>query len=130
MERMNEVRMIGNVGKLDAKEKSTYISLALNESYKKKDDTEWTQNTVWVDVIMFSPHREKVAKNGIKVGDSVLVMGKLSTREYEGKRYLQVLGQKVQVVERKPSGDSNGSAPPDSNGIPNSNESKGDDLPF
>lgn len=123
MERMNEVRIQGNVGKITKNEKSTYIAIALNESYKKKDSTDWVDNTVWVDTICFGPLCEKIEKQGIQVGDTIWVAGKLNQREYEGKRYLQVMAQKVQLVQKskKRSDDS-----PD---MPNNNAEAGNSAP-
>jgi len=101
MERMNEVRVIGNVGMVNASEKHTYIAVALNESYKAKGADEWTDKTVWVDVVIFGPNREKVTKQGIAKGDGILVIGKLDSSEYEGKRKTQIVANKVQLIQKR-----------------------------
>ena len=128
MERLNEVRVIGNVGKIIEKDKSTYISVALNESYKPKDSDEWVANTVWVDVISFGPVCDKIGKANIKVGDAILVIGKLGSRTYEEKRYTQIVAQKIQVVERKPETTEN--VPDESPLDENPKTNNEDDLPF
>ena len=142
MERLNEARFIGNVGQFKKTEKSVYRALAINESYKPKDATEWVYNTVWVDVIAFGPTIEKIEKAGIEKGDGVLVIGKFSQREYEGKRYTQVVAQKVQLIQKSkknsgagapPVGDSEmptDSAPPPEAPAASAAPKTDDDLPF
>lgn len=151
MERMNEVRFIGRVGTLKAGEKHTYLALAINESYKPKDKTEWVDKTVWCDVVAFGPNRDRITKQGIEVGDAVLVLGKLDSSEYEGKRKTQIVLNKVQLIEKaKPKGQDNTNvgnvttAPPenletaalaaananDDLAAVSSTTKNGDDLPF
>lgn len=134
MERMNEVRIIGNVGSIKERETSTYMAIALNESYKKKDSEDWVENTVWVDVVAFKPVIGKITKAGIKVGDAVLIVGKLNSRIYEEKRTTQIIAQKVQLIQK--STKKNGDTPPASEASPNTDTSgsdsgpQDDDLPF
>lgn len=135
MERMNELRIIGNVGMVNTSDKHTYLAIAVNESYKVKGSDEWTDKTVWVDVVMFGPNRDKITKQGISKGDSVLVMGKLDSSEYEGKRKLQVIANKVQLIQKRANtGDDTGTpsspkipiTPPETKTTTDDNE----DLPF
>lgn len=100
MERMNEVRFIGNVGTLNAGEKHTYLAIAINESYKPKDKEEWVQKTAWIDVVAFHPTRDKITKQGIEVGDVVLIMGKLDSSEFEGKRKTSIIANKIQLIQK------------------------------
>jgi len=129
MERLNEVRIIGNVGKITTNEKSTYIAVACNESYTKKEaPDEWIENTVWVDVIFFGPVCARIEKAGIKTGDTVLVVGKLNQREYEGKKYLNVIGQKAQLIQRPQRQKTE--LPVEDNGDSSEPTVPSDDLPF
>lgn len=136
MERLNEVRVIGNVGTIKERDTSTYLAIALNESYKKKDSDEWTENTVWIDVVAFNPVIAKIHKAGIGVGDAVLIVGKLNTRMYEEKRTTQIIAQKVQLIQKAKK--SNGNTPPAEQTSPvdadaggqTSNGPQDDDLPF
>ena len=138
MERMNEVRFMGNVGMVNAGEKHTYIAVACNESYKVKGADEWTDKTVWVDVVLFGPNRERVTKQGIAKGDGVLVMGKLESTEFEGKRKLQIIANKVQLVQKRTNGNSGtgdasieAAAPPAAPVEAKATSGgEGDDLPF
>lgn len=108
MERMNEVRFIGRIGTLNAGDRHTYLALAINESYKPKDKTEWVDKTVWCDVVAFGPNRERISKQGIAIGDAVLVIGKLDSSEYEGKRKTSIVLNKIQLIEKaKPKGEAN-----------------------
>lgn len=128
---------MATVGKLKIGEKNVYMACALNESYKPKDATEWVDQTVWVDVVAFGAIIGKIEKAGIQVGDGVLIIGKLAQREYEGKRYLQVIAQKVQLVAK--SKKNGGATADDADPLPvtKDNESEAtkpavtnDDLPF
>lgn len=142
MERMNEARFIGNVGQFKKGDDSLYLAIAINESYKPKDATEWVENTVWVDVVVFGPAIAKVTTAGIEKGDAVLVIGKLSQRTFEGKRYTQVIAQKVQLIQKskKNSGlpseaiDSNNNSTGNGNqdyaGAESLSGAPDDDLPF
>jgi len=100
MERFNEVRFMGNIGTLQVGDRHTYMAIAINESYKAKDQTEWTDKTTWVDVVAFGPVRDKITKQDISKGDGVLIMGKLDSSEYEGKRRTQIVASKVQLVQK------------------------------
>jgi len=138
MERLNATQFIGNVGQIKIGEKSVYLAVAINESYKPKNETEWVENTVWLDCVGFGTVIEKIKKSGIAKGDAVLILGKLGTREYEGKRYTQVIIQKAQLISKpKNSSQSSAGNEPPSNEDASDKESKapsnGDDdqdLPF
>lgn len=52
------------------------------------------KSTVWVDVAKFGKGAEGLSKY-LSKGDSVTVVGDLTTREYEGKTYLQVRADEV-----------------------------------
>lgn len=131
MERMNEVRIIGNVGQFKPGEKNIYMAIALNESYKPQNSDDWVEQTVWVDVVAFGPTMNKISKQNIATGDAVLVMGKLSQREYEGKRNTQIIAQKVQLIKKsgKASGGVTDNEMPDTSGAITSKPAD-DDLPF
>lgn len=144
MERMNEVRFIGRIGTLNTGDRHTYLALAINESYKPKGETEWVDKTVWCDVVAFGPNRERISKQGIAKGDAVLIIGKLDSSEYEGKRKTSIVMNKIQLIEKaKPKGeastnvDSATTEPAAPNTADNSDLAAvgdagkgGDDLPF
>lgn len=132
MERLNEVRFIGNVGKITSGEKSTYVAVACDESYPDKENQgQWIKNTVWVDTIFFGPACDKIKKANVQIGDAVLILGKLRQNEYEGKKYLQVIGQKLQVIQRPDKKDKFPELPTTENTDDHEEtEKKDDDLPF
>ena len=49
MERLNEVRFMGNVGMIKASDSHTYLAIAINESYKSKGADDWTDKTERTD---------------------------------------------------------------------------------
>ncbi len=150
MERLNDVKIIGNVGSLDLGEKHTHLSVAINESYKPKDSEEWVDKTAWINVVMFGMSKDKVEKQGIQKGDTILIMGKLDSSEYEGKQRTQIIANKIQLIKKSTNNtqasaaaqvssdtQTNGNsepAPPTSEAPPSeappSTDKKDDDLPF
>ena len=56
--------------------------IAVNRSYKIKDQSDWQQETFFVTIIAWNRLAEKV-ENNFKKGDLVLVEGRLNIRSYE-----------------------------------------------
>jgi len=68
-----EFRIIGRVGKITARERVTYVSVAAN--YNRRDGEEWKTDPHWNSVVCFSnvaTHVEAAAK-----GDLVHVTGRV-----------------------------------------------------
>ncbi len=124
MERLNEVRCIGTVGQIKSSDKHVYLAIALNESYKRDGDADWVKKTVWLDVAAFGLTREKILKSGIGVGDTVLLLAKLDQKEYEGKKSIQMLAQKVILLQKSDKNISDVESPE------TTKPSVDDDLPF
>ena len=84
MRHINEVRISGNVGKLDFKETTKTavlnISMACNQSRKVND--EWITDTDWFNVVVFGDTAERL-NDRLSIGDTILVSGKLKTNTYE-----------------------------------------------
>jgi len=47
-----EFRIIGRIGKITAREKVTYVSVAAN--YNRRDGDDWKTDTLWNSVVCFS----------------------------------------------------------------------------
>jgi single-strand DNA-binding protein len=88
MASLNEVTLIGNVGKdvevkqFDSGGKIAKFSLATTESYKRKDG-EKVENTAWHNVVIRSEPLVNIAERYVGKGSSVCVKGKVYYREYE-----------------------------------------------
>lgn len=84
MKHINEVRISGNVGKLDFKETTKTavlnISVACNQNRKVND--EWVTDTDWFNVTTFGDTAERL-NDRLKTGDTILVSGRLKTNTYE-----------------------------------------------
>lgn len=78
MQNIAEFRIIGRVGKVEVKEKVTYLSVASN--YNRKDGDDWKTVTHWNNVTLF----EKLAKllTAAK-GDLVHITGRVRQNSYE-----------------------------------------------
>lgn len=64
------------------------------------------KQTIWVDVTRWGKGSEGLARV-LRKGSSVAVTGEMSTREHEGKTYVQVRADKVTILGA-PSGDQRG----------------------
>ena len=98
MASLNEVTLIGNVGKdvevkiFDNGGKIAKFSLATTESYKRKDG-EKVENTAWHNVVIRSEPLVNIAQKYVGKGSSVCVKGKVYYRDYEKE------GEKRKVTE-------------------------------
>ena len=72
----NKAVLIGNMGgDPSIKEKSTYVSIATNESWKDKNTDEWQEKTSWHRVMAYGYVAEKL--NKLTKGTNILVEGSL-----------------------------------------------------
>jgi single-strand DNA-binding protein len=68
-----EFRIIGRIGKITAREKVTYVSVAAN--YNRRDGDDWKTDTLWNSVVCFSNIGPQVEAAG--KGDLVHVTGRV-----------------------------------------------------
>ena len=72
----NKTILIGNMGgDPSIKEKSTYVSIATNESWKDKETDEWQERTSWHKVMAYGYVAEKL--NKLTKGTRIMVEGSL-----------------------------------------------------
>jgi single-strand DNA-binding protein len=78
MQNIAEFRIIGRIGKIEVKEKVTYVSVASN--YNRKDGDDWKTDTSWNSVTLF----EKLARRlNASKGDLVHITGRVRQNNYE-----------------------------------------------
>jgi len=68
-----EFRIIGRVGKITARERVTYVSVAAN--YNRRDGDDWKTDTLWNSVVCFSNVAQQV--EAASKGDLVHVTGRV-----------------------------------------------------
>jgi single-strand DNA-binding protein len=68
-----EFRIIGRIGKITARERVTYISVAAN--YNRRDGDDWKTDTHWNSVVCFSNVAQQVEAAG--KGDLVHITGRV-----------------------------------------------------
>jgi single-strand DNA-binding protein len=109
MSNLNEWR---GIGRLTADIEQRYLpngnavanfTIAVDDSYKKKDSNEKVEQTEWVRCTAFGKTAEFLA-NWLHKGKRVLVCGKMKTREYEKdgiKRYVTEIhvGQGAEIID-------------------------------
>lgn len=127
---MISVTAAGRIGK-DAETRKvgtdTVTGFSLSHGEKKKDGT-W--DNIWLDCSIFGKRGQALEKY-LKKGGQVTVVGSLTKREKDGKTYLGVRVDHIEL-QGKGSGESSGSAPASgSNDLPQDNSGGGDDdIPF
>jgi len=68
-----EFRIIGRIGKITARERVTYVSVAAN--YNRRDGDDWKSDTLWNSVVCFSNVAQQV--EAASKGDLVHVTGRV-----------------------------------------------------
>lgn len=68
-----EFRIIGRIGKITARERVTYVSVAAN--YNRRDGDDWKTDTLWNSVVCFSNVAQQV--EAASKGDLVHVTGRV-----------------------------------------------------
>jgi single-strand DNA-binding protein len=86
---LNEVRLIGNVGKdpdirttQEGKEVASF-TLATSDVWKDKLTGEKKERTEWHKIVVFVPQLVSVIKNYVKKGTRLYVCGSLQTRKWQ-----------------------------------------------
>lgn len=74
-----EFHIIGRIGKIDAKERVTYLDVASN--YNRQRQGEWEQDTKWNHVTLFSGAAERAGRTPI--GSLVRITGTVEQAKYE-----------------------------------------------
>jgi len=80
----NKVFLSGRIARPELKHTNSGMaiftcSLAIDDSYKKRDDTDWTQKTIWMYVKAFDKKAERFQE--LQKGIEVLIEGKLKQDE-------------------------------------------------
>jgi single-strand DNA-binding protein len=79
MQNIAEFQIIGRIGKIDAKDNVTYMSVAAN--YRRKVDEEWEDDTHWNNVTLFGKVAKRLGK--MTKGDLVHVRGRVRQNRFE-----------------------------------------------
>jgi len=74
-----EFRIIGRIGKIEVKDKVTFIDVAAN--YNRQRDGEWVTETLWNRITCFARTAERANKAG--KGDLVHITGRIGQNSYE-----------------------------------------------
>lgn len=139
---MNKVILVGHLGQ-DPELKSTStnihvvnISIATNESFKRKDETEYTDRTEWHRCVAFGKTADYIT-NYITKGRLVYVDGRLQTRKWTDKdnntRYsTEVMIETIMMLGKGDGSQQNVSNQSTSNQNTGSDngQAEDDDLPF
>lgn len=86
---LNEVKLIGNVGKdpeirttQDGKEVAIF-SLATSDVWYDKEKKERKEKTEWHKIVVFVSHLVSIVKNHVKKGSKLYICGSIQTRKWQ-----------------------------------------------
>lgn len=100
---MNVLCLTGNLGR-DAEVRQAGgssvcgFSVAMTSGYGDK------KQTVWIDCSLWGRQAEGQLPSYLKKGQQVAVSGELSTREYEGRTYLQLRVNTIDLIGKRDEG--------------------------
>ncbi|MCK9369457.1 single-stranded DNA-binding protein [Candidatus Dojkabacteria bacterium] len=132
----NNVTLLGNVGKITLHSDTMLkFSLATSDNYKDKDTNEWVNKTQWHNCVYFGKYAAKLAET-IKVGETVLVGGKIEYTKHEEKYFTNIIVKDIKRTRKtkddRQDGDSEEATANTTNTLPEPpvKEVETDDLPF
>ena len=100
---MKNIVICGNVGK-SAETRSTQTGDKVTSWTVAVEDRQGQEKrTLWFDCTLWGKRGESLAQY-ITKGGKVAVSGELSTREHDGKTYLQIRAEQVTLMGGKPEG--------------------------
>lgn len=123
---MPHVIITGNLGR-DAKYKTTQSSELCSFSVADEAGYGDSKQTVWFDVTRWGKGAQGLA-GILRKGSKVTVIGELTTREHDGKTYLQCRADKV-TIQSTPQGGNDAPKADTAGHAPNSDDLD-DDIPF
>lgn len=124
---MNLLALTGNLGS-DCRINQVSGTTVCNFSVAMKSGFGDRAQTIWVDCALWGKAAEGKLPDYLKKGQQVAVTGELSTREHEGKTYLQVRCNSVDLCGGKQDGGSAAQAPQQSQRASAQNSNADDDI--
>lgn len=135
---INKVTLIGYAGQdpeirtLDSGTMVGRFSLATSDNYKDKNG-DWQTQTEWHNVVVWRDLAER-AQSQIKKGSLVFVEGKISTRKYTDKDWVEknmtdIVANTFRLLEKREKNEHSQNIPVDEQHVPSSPK-ESDDLPF
>jgi len=96
------------------------VSIATTDKWKDKTTKEVKEKTEWHRVVFFGKLAEVVGEY-VKKGSQIYVEGKLRTRKWTDKQSIErytteIIGNELQMLDKKPATDQGGYTPPASGG--------------
>lgn len=97
---MNLLALTGNLGQ-DCKTNNVNGTAVCNFSVAMKAGFGDKAQTIWIDCALWGKQAESRLPEFLTKGQQVAVTGELSTREHEGKTYLQLRCNSVDLIGKK-----------------------------
>ena len=126
---MNNFCATGNLGQ-DCRLSQAGNTSVCNFSVAVKSGYGDREQTLWIDCALWGKKAEGRLPDYLKKGQQVAVSGELSTREHEGKTYLQLRCNDVDLIGKRDEGSSSAPAPQQQKTAPQSFGDMSDEIPF
>lgn len=127
---MNVLTVTGNLGK-DAQARNVNGTAVANFSVAVRSGYGDKEQTIWVDCALWGKQAESKLMDYLVKGQQVAVSGEMGTREHEGKTYITMRVNAIDLIGKK--GDSPAqpaSQPAKAAPAPAAPVDDGDDIPF
>lgn len=127
---MNNWSITGNLGS-DCRKNTVGGSAVVNFSVAVKSGFGDKAQTIWVDVAVWGKQAESKLSDYLLKGQQVAVTGEMGTREHEGKTYVTLRANSVDLIGGKQEGNTrNASAPQPAQQQAAPADNLDDDIPF
>lgn len=122
---MNVLSLTGNIGQ-DCRKGNVGGTAVVNFSVAMKAGYGDKAQTVWVDCALWGKQAESRLPEYLVKGQQVAVSGELSTREHDGKTYLQLRVNSIDLIGKR----DDSAAPAPQQQAPQQAANFEDDVPF
>jgi len=126
---MNVLSLTGNLGR-DAEVRQAGNSTVCSFSVAMKAGYGERAQTVWLDCSIWGKQAEGQLPSYLKKGQQVALSGELSTREHEGKTYLQLRVNTIDLIGKRDDASAQPSATAPQIAPAPMDDSFDDDIPF
>jgi single-strand DNA-binding protein len=108
---MNVLTVTGNLGK-DAQARNVNGTAVANFSVAVRSGYGDKEQTIWVDCALWGKQAESKLMDYLVKGQQVAVSGEMGTREHEGKTYITMRVNAIDLIGKKGDAPSAAAAPP------------------
>jgi single-strand DNA-binding protein len=126
---MNILTVTGNLGK-DAQARNVNGTAVANFSVAVRSGYGDKEQTIWVDCALWGKQAESKLMDYLVKGQQVAVSGEMGTREHEGKTYITMRVNSIDLIGKKGDAPASAAPAPAKAAPAPAASADGDDIPF